>query len=353
MYSAAIPAGALLDRVEVDEWSDKHKDGYQRAVSAARLREVAAYVRGNDAIMPLSGLLNARADMDGSYGKVLEFSKTAEFSPEISVGMLTLPDPPETLKIVDMQHRLGGIGLAIESGLDELREFPVIATISDGLSKMEEVEQFELINTTQKKVRTDLARRLLSLQANEVDRRVKIDRKGRLWEATGPTVVDWLNTKGQIWKGRIMPPNKSKAEMPKAIVRETSFVTSLKPILQGPFYRRMQEAQVAELIDRFWQAVARLWPECFVIPEDYVIQKTPGVFCMHALAPEVIELVRAKNLDLSVANLLKAMEGWKSLESDFWAADGDGAAKYGSMKGFTQLAADLREHLPDADGSLL
>src|SRR6266498_1296461 len=49
-----------------------------------------------------------------------------------------------------------------------------------------------------------------------------IDERGRLWEARGPLVADWLNRHGTWWVGRIIPPNKSKRETPAGIIRETS-----------------------------------------------------------------------------------------------------------------------------------
>ena len=85
------------------------------------------------------------------------------------------------------------------------------------MSKIEEIEQFELINTTQKKVRTDLARRLMSIQMSDPDTALKYDQKGKKWEARGPKIADWLNHNSDVWRDAIMPPNKTKKEMPTAL----------------------------------------------------------------------------------------------------------------------------------------
>lgn len=251
-----------------------------------------------------------------------------------------------------MQHRLGGLERAIyDDQRHDLGDFPVVATIADGLSKIEEIEQFELINTTQKKVRTDLARRLMSVQAlASRDKEDEFEAKGIMWQAKGPIVADWLNRNGTVWRDRIQPPNKSKREMPNAIVRETSFVTSLKPILQQPLFRNMDEEQVAMLIDRYWQAVKDIFADAFEAPTAYVIQKTPGIFSLHLLLPEVVELVRQNGEDLAVANLTNTMSPWRELGSDYWETGSeDGAARYGSMSGFSRLAAELRRLLPKLD----
>jgi DGQHR domain-containing protein len=356
-YTTVLPAREWLSRGEVDHWSDdlpEDETGYQRLPTAGRLREVAAYLEGENAIMPLGGLINARSPEGPAYGEVLRFEpdRTGDQGNGIQSGWLTIPDAALPLYIVDMQHRLGGVARAIEDGRDDLADYPLVATIADGLSKLEEIEQFELINTTQKKVRTDLARRLMTIQSKDAGRRLEFERRGRLWEARGPLVAAWLNKKGVAWAEKILPPNKSKRDMPKAIVPETSFVTSLKPILQAPLFQHMPEDQVASLIDRYWQAIMETFPEAFVTPPEYVIQKTPGVFALHQLAPGVVELVRASNKELSIRNFRHTIEPWAYRGSEFWSVNEDGAARFGSMKGFSQLAAELRADLPKLDVDL-
>ena len=357
-YCTAIPAGEVIRRSIVDTWSaDAPADeaGYQREPSRARLREVANYVEGENAILPQGGLLNARSHDGQEFGDQLHFVPSGPKVGNVQGGMLTIPAEALPLYIVDMQHRLGGIQVAIEEDRrDDLENFPIVATIADGLSRLDEIEQFELINTTQKKVRTDLARRLMAIQIEEPDRRMHIEVKGRLWEARGPLVADWLNRNGRVWKGRILPPNKSKREMPNGIARETSFVTSLKPVLQTPLFQRMQEEQVSIVLDRYWEAIDRLFPEAFRRPNEHVIQKTPGVFSLHSLAPDVVELVRSENNELTTDAFEKALEPLRSLSSEFWQADNlEGAGRYGGMKGYAQLAAELRRLLPDLEFDLI
>ncbi len=353
-YTTVLPAREWLKRGEVDHWRDEIPEderGYQRLPAPARLREVANYLESKDAIMPLGGLINARSSDDLNYGEVLRFDANpgGEGDGAIESGWLTIPDSVLPLYIVDMQHRLGGIERAIADGYEDLQEYPLVATIADGLSKLEEIEQFELINTTQKKVRTDLARRLMTVQAKDPERRAEFERRGKLWQARGPIVAAWLNRHGAAWSGRILPPNKSKRDMPNAIVPETSFVTSLKPILNAPLFQHMPEDQVAALVDRYWAAIRETFPEAFDNPPEYVIQKTPGVFALHLLAPFVVELVRASKKDLSVRNFRQTIEPWAYRGSEFWSGEEEGAAQFGSMKGFSQLALELRKDLPTLD----
>lgn len=354
-YTTVVPADEIIQRSRVDLWSADVPDeeaGYQRAPMATRLRDMANYIEEDDAILPVGGLLNARSESESAYGQVLGFEPDAAHNGTVQSGWLTIPSEATPLFIVDMQHRLLGIERAIyEDSRSELADFPVVVTIADGLSKLEEIEQFELINTTQKKVRTDLARRLMSMQLSDPDTALKFDQKGRKWEARGPKIADWLNRNSEIWRDAIMPPNKMKRQMPTALTKETSFVTSLKPILQTPVFQRTDDEQVATLIDRYWHAVRNIWPEPFKRPDEHVIHRTSGVFSLHQLMPEVFELARADAHAPTTDRMTEVIDRWHRLGDDFWAREReDGAARYGtSMGAFSRLAAELRKELPEMD----
>jgi DGQHR domain-containing protein len=350
-YTAVIPAGILISLSKVDVWDpDKPRSGYQRAPSNTRKREIGRYALRPDSIMPVGGLMNARSNNEsqGSYGSVLSFEEEY-LDGDISYGILSIPDEAIPLYIVDMQHRLGGYEWAIaQDAGGHLADFPLVVTIADGLSQMEEVDQFDLINTTQKKVRTDLARRLKSIQMLDLDHRLALDQRGRLWEAKGPVIAEKLNSQPGVWFGRILPPNKTKSDQPTMAVRETTFVTSLKPILQTPYFIRQSEDHSAQLIGRYWEALHHLWPEAFVNPNASVIQKSPGVYSLHALAPEIFELVRDKGevSEKNIYEVVKLLEGVGG--SEFWEnTNYDGAAQYGSLKGFRILTSTLRQYLPN------
>lgn len=347
-YLTAVPAADLLAVTTVDVWHID-QEGYQRAPSQLRKNQIANYLSGDDAVLPLGGLLNARpkSEQVSAYGKVLHFEVESRVSEEIEIGTLTLPDPDNPLWVVDMQHRLGGLETAIARG-DDLRDFPVVVTIADGLSKVEEVEQFELINTTQKKVRTDLARRLLAIRARDHDQRTLLEEQGKLWEAKGPVIVDWLNNHCSVWRDRIQEPNTSKKEKPLGIAKETSFVTSLKPVLKTPLLSRVPAEKVGELLAIYWELLGELWPEAFTAPAEHVIQRTPGYFSLHEIAPDVFELARQK-FGLNREGVRDALKPLSQIDTDFWHKDEGTAAQFGNMKGFSILAGELRAYLPEID----
>lgn len=347
-YVAVISAGDLINLTAVDVWSDDNPNGgYQRAPELPRIKKIAEYAAGADAIMPMGGLLNARGS---AYGKVLQFQSDQPGKPAPVSGMLTIPDSALPLYVVDMQHRIAGYRWAIEENhQEELRGFPLVVTIADGLSKMEEVDQFELINTTQKKVRTDLARRLRAQHLGDPQSAEKLGSANQLWDARGALVTQFLNTAEGIWQGRVLPPNKNRSEQPEFIMRETSFVTSLKPVLRMPYCTMISEEQVAQLILNYWTGIARAFPEAFEKPDEHVIQKSNGIFPLHMIAPEVFQTIKSKGGLLETPmfeNIFKPMA--KELEgSYFWHRDNPyGAARFGAMKGFSFLAAELRNYLP-------
>ena len=86
--------------------------GYQRAPSRQpRKREIGRYLMEKDAILPIGGLLNARAQDNSdvvTYGELLQFEEESTQN-GISFGKLTIPDESLPLWIVDMQTSLGWI----------------------------------------------------------------------------------------------------------------------------------------------------------------------------------------------------------------------------------------------------
>jgi DGQHR domain-containing protein len=348
-----MPAADAIAIAKVDEWDAVRQGedgGYQRAPSGPRVGAIAAFLKKSDSVLPVGGLLNARSSEEAAYGAMLLFEADEGEHGPIRKGWLTIPQAARPLWIVDMQHRIRGLERAIEDGREDLRSFPVTFTIADGLSKLEEITQFEVINTTQKKVRTDLARRLMAIQARHADMRKELDATGRLWQAWGSEIADWLNAHGAQWKGKITPPNSTKADAPEAVIPETSFVTSLKPILQTPYFRMMGRdgiGDIATFIDEYWQAIALTFPAAFKEPTSYVIQKTPGVFSLHSLAPEIVERIRSEKREVTVDELKAVIAPWRSWGHEYWSkGNPEGAAMFGSMKGFAILAAELREALP-------
>ena len=96
------------------------------------------------------------------------------------------------------------------------------------------------------------------------------------------------------------------------------------------------EEHAAMLLDRYWEAIRNVFPEAFENPEEYVIQKTPGVFSLHAIAIFVFDVAR-QNGEISTEMIQEIIAPMKKIEggSYFWKSDNvEGASQYGSQKGF-------------------
>lgn len=342
LYLLALSAGELLKLGKVDTWNPTLSDtdpnqGYQRGPTRARCVAMGRYLIGRDPVVPLSILISAR--------KPLKFEEFNE-----NYGMLTIPQTALPLYIVDGQHRLCGFQYVIEElAKQEYSDFKIPVTVVEGLSKFEEMMQFHVINTTQKGIRTDLVRRLLVQQIQDPSRRRELVFEGKEWEARAAQVVAILNSKKDSpWYNRIQAPNAPRTG--SEVIKETSFGTSLKPILNtDSFTGQLQVEDVAQLLTDYWKAWQSLCPEAFESPQDYVIQKTPGVFALHMVAPRVFQLCHAENNFSSEHMkeiLKKARVDDQPINSEFWASEGGRAAAYGSMKGFRLLADQILEELP-------
>src|SRR5271167_182224 len=96
-YTTAMSGKDLIAYTKVDDWKPKSangKEGYQRVPGESRKKHIAAYYDKPDSIMPLGGLLNARAEAkngEKTYGQVLEFEPIEEHN-LVTAGWLKIPE---------------------------------------------------------------------------------------------------------------------------------------------------------------------------------------------------------------------------------------------------------------------
>lgn len=343
IFSTKLRVEDLIDQTKfkIDYWDPKKKknlkeQGYQRVPIESRIKKVSDYLQEESyPIFPSTILINSRTPLN-----FIEKNKSGE-------GTLILNDYP--LWIVDGQHRIAGLKYAIEKqNLTEWkkRELPVV--ILSNFEKVEEVNQFFILNTTQKRVITDLAERLISdIVKEKPGEYEKLVSKGSDWKVRALVVTDLLNeTAGNPWERMIKLPNSPK--IAANIVSQTSFVKSLQPIFKDGLLSAITNADRGyEILSNYWKALKKIFPDAFISPKDYVIQKTPGVFSLHELAHRIMikggEKHTSENDFLTSLNVIFADSG--KYDSDFWRADGEGAALYGSMKGFRILANEFIENL--------
>lgn len=127
-------------------------------------------------------------------------------------------------------HRVEGLKDALENGSNNIEDFQLPVVILENVSKEDEITQFLQINTTAKKVKTDLASRLLKelYEKNEMHKN-SIICKGDKWKMNGIKIADKLfELQNPPWYRRIRLPNAEKEE---TTISQTSFVESLRPVI--------------------------------------------------------------------------------------------------------------------------
>lgn len=173
------------------------------------------------------------------------------------------------------------------------------------IDKIGEMRQFNIVNGTQKSVRTDLVNMILTQLAQRLgDDAVK---DAEHWKVVVSRVVTMLNEqKGGPWQDQIVMPDSrsySKEEIDarpelahKRVVRATSFMTSLKPVeaYLAEHHTRPGDSledrakTLFDVVTEFWKAVREMMPVCFEKADDFVLLKTPGIFTLHKVCREVM-----------------------------------------------------------------
>jgi len=353
LYIGKIPVEELQKYTAVDRWdpsipSTAPNQGYQRSAES-RYKKFANYLlKEEHPYCPTAILLSAR-------------STDLKFDPTSSTIQLSTENK---LQIIDGQHRERGYSFAIfEKNAAELRGFETPIIIMHDIDKITEMKQFAVVNGTQKKVRLDLVNMILSqIMEKEGDESLNKQELARV--VVSRAVEELNNNNGSPWYDKIIMPNEKAftkrqiSEDPekknRKIVLATSFMTSLKPIYaylsDSPEFHnvrpKVQAKKLAEIMIEYWNAIKSVVPEAFKEPSMYVIQKTPGLFSLHSVCKTLLPRLYWARRSWVKPEFIRLIEPSSSLsDPEFWSVGGGDAAKYGSMKGFAELASIIEEEL--------
>lgn len=331
MYNAVIAAKDLVNRTQPDIWRLNNQTGYQRAPEDTRARAFMRFLASE--ISPPAILANIR---DADKKKI----KAAD-------GWLDIPDDV-TLWLVDGQHRVRGLQMLLESS-DKQNDIEIPVVIMLGQSIYQEAKQFVIINRTQKRVRTDLGERFLQKAVKE-EGMINFASKGLMrgieWVPTAIGVVDILNKdEHSIWYNKIKLPNEPKGT---TIVSQKSFTDSLKRLVNPPDGELVgkSETVIADIISRYWEAIRELCPIPFDDPSSHVIQRTTGVFVLHAILPRVLRKIgKDEPVKKDFLQVIEKIGSLKNTEK--WLQDGEFGRMLG-QKGFGLLTAQFLGELEAA-----
>lgn len=347
IYMAKINAKELATRSEerfvIDVYKrveGKEDSGYQRPVSDSAVQKIKNFILedSKNPLLPTAILVNSRNPLD--------FKDSGG-----GIGKLTIND---TLHIIDGQHRYDAWRSLMEDpDLQELLgdyELPLV--ILSGFKEYQEIEQFWVINSKQKRIKTDLAQRhLLALAAHEETK--GLIPTGKQWELPATKVVDLLNEQIEgVWKKKIILAD-DKADLRKTkFVSQTSFVSSLQPLLSGsdPVLKWVDGidnlGMWAKIISDYWDIIKRYYPHATKDKRDYSLMKTVGVFPFHIVLAKV--LIKETNVAKALAEveviIKKASENglgesfWKTNQSEYVKSMGRYAGAYSSSVGHVRIA---------------
>ncbi len=347
MALGVITAGMLADLYIVPRRDTRKKTGYQREVSPTRVNRLIKDLTEDRVDLPTAVLLNLRTFRAETHLIVRDGREY--FSPN-----------DEKLYVVDGQHRVEALTRLVQMDADRWSGYEIPFVCMLGADEREEMEQFYVVNSTAKSVRTDLALDLLKQRAeSDVDVMKSLIERGESWKVKAQTLVEELSTT-PAWRSRIRLPGDPRGD---ATITSSGMAASLKPLLGTPYFGAITTGNQVKILDAFWQGVREVIPEAFDKPSDYVLQKATGVMAMHALLISLIEYVRSKGQSVIEAtsyapplrSALLELEGDTGSGDvargvDFWKAGPDGAAgSFSSNAGRRVLAVKLRALLPPMD----
>jgi len=347
-----MPAGILIPDGYTIPWFDtRTKKGYQRQPQDSRINQLVNDLRKDRTDLPTAVLLNLR----------LKDAAKAIKDTRLDLKYLSGGGDAAQFYVVDGQHRVLALKRLVDEDLERWSHFQIPFVCLIGADENEEMEQFYIVNSTAKSVKTDLALVILRRRAaNDPSVYEALQDRGREWQVDGQALVERLAAQSPIWRNRIRLPGMEKGE---TTLPSASMVTSLKPLLSSPYFGGLKPQQQVKVLDAYWQGIREVLRAAFDDAEKYALQKGVGVIVMHLVLPHVLECVRNRGLlttdSVAYQGILEQAllrlqgennEGEPVSGVDFWASAPKGAAgSYSSSAGRRVLAAKIKQLLPSVD----
>jgi DGQHR domain-containing protein len=286
--------------------------------------------------LPTAALLSARKH---DYG-ILPFRGSGTAS-DLQSGFVELPEG-RSLFIVDYQHRWRGFIFAVEQlGMTGLRDFQVPVIILDDLLRPEEIEQFHLINSKQRRIDTDLALALLQTLAPQVtdDQLVNLAGRGKRFRIRATKLTFTLAARSSgPWAGRIAQPHD--LPHPSAVIKLKSFVDALQPIVSSRnACSKLDDDRLLNTLLHFWEALEEMVPGAFSNPRVFQIQRTVGVYAFHIVFARGVYPKCSALDDTSPQAVKRILAPAKAhyMSEGFWSTGGPASVYVGSS-GYRELA---------------
>lgn len=341
----AIAAQAIVERYSIPYRDHARKTGYQREASTTRINQLVREMTEKRVDLPTAILVNVR-DIDAS--EKLRSSGDA----------LELVLASEPIYVVDGQHRVLALDRLVKSDPERWGSLLIPFVCMLGADAREEMEQFYIVNSTAKSVRTDLALDLLKQRAeSDPSTMDALIERNQAWKVKAQTVTEEL-AQTSMWLGKIRFPGDPSGATTLA---SSGFVSSLRKLLSTPYFGSITTDNQVKLLNAYWQGINKCLPDAFLEPSKFTLQKTIGTTVMHSALVQILEQLRSSGMSVidpdSYANALRdaldALEGETATSEvvrgvDFWRSGTDGAAgSYSSSAGQRVLTSKITSLLPE------
>jgi DGQHR domain-containing protein len=356
LVAGFIPAGILIpDRYEIPYHNPRTRKGYQRPPQQSRINELANDLRKRRVDLPTAILLNIRS---------------RDASSALQQGALNLElleqmgRRERKFYVVDGQHRMLALQQLVTEETNENEHwsnYPIPFVCMLGANEDQEMEQFHIVNSKAKSVRTDLSLILLRQRADKHPEVFEqLVERGKDWQVGGERLAERLADTSSIWRGRIRMPAMDKGS---TTISSASMVGSLKPLLLSPYFSNLGIESQQKVLDAYWAGIRELLRPAFDEPDRFNIQKGVGVVVMHTLLLSLLEIAKAGGLSVAESeSYMKILrdpldnldgdnaDGTTVKGLDFWRVAPEGAAgSFSSNQARRVLIARLRRMLPEVE----
>lgn len=352
-YIGAMPAHVLTQHKYVPQMNPIKETGYQRRLSDIRVSQLARGIRDGKVDLPTAVLLSIRGvHKDDVIHREASDIYTLELDAELC-------DTLHRLYVVDGQHRLAALEKASETTDVSKIKVPFILMI--GTNEQQEMEQFYLVNKHAKSVPTDLAYEILTASSTASSPsfvEMHISKRGK-WEIEAQQLVHLLYEGSLNWKEGIKLANMTGGNL----VPAGTFIKSLQSFMDMVILSRVTLEQKKQILDAYWSAIHRIYPEIQENRNDYTLHKGLGVFVMHQIFRVVSDHVRSAGNSLYkpdgyvevMEHALQRIEGFNGsgeavMGQGFWLRGNKGASGvFSSGAGRDRLVKLLLALLPELD----
>lgn len=316
----SMPASTLWRLTQINRRSEDKDEGYQRALSPARVRNIAKYVQSGGM---LAGCIVVSFDA-GSFDK--------------NKNRLRLPDQDDIGWVIDGQHRLAGAHEASTKGTELI--LPVIGFL--GLSLEKQIELFITINKEARGVPASLYIDLLKdLPKKKTDR-----------ELTDERIADIARS---LNRDELSPFNQKIIFTRTARAGEISlnnFARILRPHISRPAgnISLYTPGEQEGAITNYYKALEVAFPKQFK-KDPPIFFRTIGFGAAWRAFPYVFNLTQSRHKSFSVAAISKILAEVHDFNFDQWAEAGTGTAA--EISAGENFVAALQEAYTDDEGGFI